>query len=96
MKINIKPDGYLAEGDNNYREYLYNPLHVEEVEGNGHRVEPLYRESLVLELLESLAALDEAYCNAGSDMSREDRHAGRVALIKARALFARVTGGGAP
>lgn len=99
MKINVKPAGYLVVGGQRFVDRVVNSGEVAQEQaaalGRGSRVEPLHPESLVVELAEALAAMDEAYCNAGPDMSREDRHAGRVALIKARALFARVTGGGA-
>lgn len=44
------------------------------------------------ELLGALKLLDEAYCNVGQEMSREDRANGRQALIKARAAIAKATG----
>lgn len=97
MKINIKPAGYLAPMGNDYPAFVTeNKLMAENAAAyRGSYVEPLHPESLVIELAEALAAMDEAYCNAGSDMSREDRHAGRVALIKARALVAKITDGSA-
>ena len=44
------------------------------------------------ELLEALKLLDEAYCNVGQEMSREDRANGRQALIKARAAIDKAGG----
>lgn len=99
MKININPAGYLVmdEHGNPDCATIYKVSADNAAKSfDGHaRVEPLHPESLVIEMAEALAAMDEAYCNAGSDMSREERHAGRVALIKARALFARVVVGSA-
>lgn len=44
------------------------------------------------ELLEALRDLDECYCEAGQELSREDRHRHRMTLIKARAAISRATG----
>ena len=44
------------------------------------------------ELLEALRDLDECYCEAGQQLSREDRHRHRMTLIKARAAIAKATG----
>lgn len=44
------------------------------------------------ELLEALRELDECYCEAGNDLSKEDRHRHRMTLIKARAAIAKATG----
>lgn len=44
------------------------------------------------ELLEALRELDECYCEAGNDLSKEDRHRHRMTLIKARAAIEKATG----
>lgn len=44
------------------------------------------------ELLEALQGLDEAYCRAGTDLTREERHEDRLRLIAARAAIAKATG----
>jgi hypothetical protein len=43
------------------------------------------------DLLEALQELDECYCEAGNDLSKEDRHRHRMALIKARAAITKAT-----
>lgn len=47
------------------------------------------------ELLAALRDLDECYCEAGQELSREDRHRHRMTLIKARAAVAKATGSAA-
>lgn len=44
------------------------------------------------ELLEALKELDECYCQAGQELTREDRHHHRLTLMKARAAIAKATG----
>lgn len=44
------------------------------------------------ELYEALAALDEAYCRAGGDLTREERFEDRKRLINARAALAKARG----
>lgn len=44
------------------------------------------------ELLEALKGLDEAYCRAGTPLTREERHEDRKRLIAARAAIAKATG----
>ena len=44
------------------------------------------------ELLEALKGLDEAYCRAGSPLTKEERQEDRMRLIKARAAIAKATG----
>ena len=44
------------------------------------------------ELLEALKGLDEAYCRAGADLTRDERHEDRLRLIAARAAIAKATG----
>lgn len=43
------------------------------------------------DLLEALRELDECYCEAGNDLSKEDRHRHRMTLIKARAAIEKAT-----
>jgi hypothetical protein len=43
------------------------------------------------DLLEALKALDECYCEAGAELSKEDRHRHRLALMAARAAIAKAT-----
>lgn len=45
------------------------------------------------ELLGALQALDEAYCRAGTPLTREERAEDRRRLITARAAIAKATGG---
>jgi hypothetical protein len=47
------------------------------------------------DLLEALKGLDEAYCRAGSPLSRDERHEDRMRLIAARAAIYKATGGAA-
>ena len=47
------------------------------------------------ELLEALRELDACYCEAGQELSREDRHRHRATLIKARAAVAKAAGSAA-
>jgi hypothetical protein len=47
------------------------------------------------DLLEALRELDECYCEAGQELSREDRARHRQTLIKARAAIAKATGSAA-
>ena len=44
------------------------------------------------DLLAALQGLDEAYCRAGSPLSRSERHEDRMRLIAARAAIAKATG----
>lgn len=44
------------------------------------------------ELLEALRELDGCYCEAGNDLSKEDRHRHRMTLIKARSAIEKATG----
>jgi hypothetical protein len=44
------------------------------------------------DLLEALRGLDEAYCRAGSLLSKAERHEDRMRLIAARAAIAKATG----
>lgn len=44
------------------------------------------------ELLEALRGLDEAYCRAGTHLTREERTEDRKRLIAARAAIAKATG----
>lgn len=44
------------------------------------------------ELLEALKGLDEAYCRAGTPLTRAERHEDRNRLIAARAAIAKATG----
>lgn len=43
-------------------------------------------------LLDALKALDEAYCRAGTDLTKEERHEDRQRLIAARAAIAMAEG----
>jgi hypothetical protein len=43
-----------------------------------------------LPVLEALKGLDEAYCRAGLNLTREERHEDRMRLIAARAAIAKV------
>lgn len=47
------------------------------------------------DLLEALRGLDEAYCRAGSPLSKVERHEDRMRLIAARAAIAKAAGGDA-
>lgn len=47
------------------------------------------------ELLEALQGLEEAYCRAGTGLTREERIEDRKRLIAARAAIAKATGGAA-
>lgn len=49
----------------------------------------------VEELIEALEGLDEAYCRAGPQLTRDERMEDRKRLIAARAALARVKGGAA-
>lgn len=44
------------------------------------------------ELLEALKGLDEAYCRAGAELTKEERHEDRLRLIAARAAISKATG----
>lgn len=44
------------------------------------------------DLLEALKGLDEAYCRAGSPLTKEERQEDRMRLIKARAAIAKAEG----
>lgn len=44
------------------------------------------------DLLKALRDLDTCFCEAGSPLSKEDRHRHRMALIAARAAIAAATG----
>lgn len=46
----------------------------------------------VAELIEALGGLEQAYCRAGSPLSRDERMEDRKRLIAARAALARVKG----
>lgn len=46
----------------------------------------------VAELIEALGGLEQAYCRAGSPLSRDERMEDRKRLIAARAALARVNG----
>ena len=85
MKINIKPAGYLAVGSAEFPDYLVHAEHVSEATGNGHRVEPLHPESLVIELAEALQAmLDSAETEIDVNVD---------AYFKGRGLLDRVKNG---
>ena len=47
------------------------------------------------DLLEALIGLDEAYCRAGENLTRDERTEDRKRLIAARAAIAKATGGDA-
>lgn len=49
----------------------------------------------VAELIEALEGLDEAYCRAGPQLTRDERMEDRKRLIAARAAVARAKGGAA-
>lgn len=49
-------------------------------------------ESANAELLEALKGLDEAYCRAGSPLTRDERTEDRKRLISAREAIAKATG----
>lgn len=99
MKINIKPAGYLAVGSAELPDYLVHAEHVSEATGNGHRVEPLHPESLVIELAEALHVLGSIIDNMGdlndslispivwANLDCESK------LASARALLGKITGG---
>lgn len=44
------------------------------------------------DLLKALAGMEEAYCRAGPDLTRAQRHEDRLRLIAARAAIATATG----
>jgi hypothetical protein len=44
------------------------------------------------DLLEALKELDEAYCRAGTPLSKDERHEDRMRLIAARAAITKATG----
>ena len=47
------------------------------------------------DLLAALQGLDEAYCRAGTALTRDERHEDRCRLIAARAAILKATGEGA-
>lgn len=49
----------------------------------------------VADLIEALEGLDEAYCRAGPQLTRDERMEDRKRLVAARAALARVKGGAA-
>lgn len=49
----------------------------------------------VAAMIEALEGLDEAYCRAGPQLTRDERMEDRKRLIAARAALARVKGGAA-
>ena len=51
--------------------------------------EILRLEQVNAELLEALKGLDEAYCRAGSPLTKNERQEDRMRLIKARAAIAK-------
>lgn len=69
-----------------------------EVQGDGHRVAVVDRVqdaraiSAVPDMLEALKGLEEAYCRAGSPLTRDERIEDRKRLMYARAAIAKATG----
>lgn len=68
-------------------------LHAENYSGTANSMDAA-REA-VAAMIEALDGLDQAYCRAGPQLTRDERMEDRKRLIAARAALARVKGGAA-
>lgn len=91
----VKPSGFEAWIDGQNHGCIAQVVVAMEGEGENENPTLMGNARLIAaapDLLEALKGLDEAYCRAGAELTKEERHEDRLRLIAARAAITKATG----